>query len=68
MTNNQIDLEYRLITEMKEEYYHKIKALELEKEKLEREINKHKDDGTRSTTNPAKDKVAASLKAKREVL
>jgi hypothetical protein len=29
MTNNQIDLEYRLITEMKEEYYNKIKALEL---------------------------------------
>lgn len=31
MTNNQIDLEYRLITDMKEEYHHKISQLEKEK-------------------------------------
>lgn len=68
MTNNQIDLEYRLITEMKEEYYNKIKALEFEKEKLEKEIYKQKDETSRTSTNPAKDKIVASLKAKRELL
>lgn len=38
LTNNQIDLEYRLISDMKEEYHNKIRTLEREKEKLEREM------------------------------
>jgi len=36
LTNNQIDLEYRLISDMKEEYHNKIRTLEREKERLER--------------------------------
>ncbi len=38
MTNNQIDLEYRLISDMKEEYHTKIRNLEREKERLEKEM------------------------------
>ena len=34
MTNNQIQLEYQLIEEMKQEYHHKVMSLEKEKQGL----------------------------------
>lgn len=67
LTNNQIDLEYRLISDMKEEYHHKIRTLEREKERLEREMQQQMQRNV-SSKDDNKDRLVVSLKAKRESL
>ena len=63
MTNNQIDLEYRLISDMKEEYHTKIRNLEREKDRLEKEMA-----GQKGGKDESRDKLVVSLKAKRDSL
>lgn len=63
LTNNQIDLEYQLISNMKEEYHNKIRNLEKEKEKLEKEMQAQK-----GGKDESRDKLVVSLKAKKDSL